>query len=183
MTLKSPHDLLILELKDLDSTERQIAKAVPKLSKVIGSDRLGVMLEERREAGIQIVEAITDALEQLDASKTPHRNAVIQALLAEVDQRAQQVADAALLDAAVAASFEKIQQHCLASWRSAAALARAVQQPKLVVALERACERGSRHAQSLNELAESAISVAMPEAPAGKERDPPGERPKHRTSG
>jgi len=161
MTLKSPHDLLIHELKELHSAERQIARAVPRLSKAISSDRLGVMLEGRREEGLQIIEGIDDALEQLDATKAPQKNAAVQTMLDDAHQRAQQITEASLRDAALLASFQKIEQYCLASWRVAAAWARLLEQPKLAAALERACEHGTDYARALSTLADGEVNAAL----------------------
>ena len=176
MTLKSPHDLLIHELKELHSAERQIARAVPRLSKAISSDRLGVMLEGRREEGVQVIEGIDDALEQLDATRAPQKNAAVQALLNDAHQRAHQITDASLRDAALLAAFQKIEQYCLASWRVAAALALLLEQPKLAAALGRACDHGTDYARALSTLAESEVNVALLAASAEKRCEPNNER-------
>lgn len=177
MTLKSPHDLLIQELKELQSAEQQIARAVPRLSKAISSDRLGVMLEARREEGGQVIERIKDALEQLDATKAPQKNVAIQALLDDAHERAHQIADAALRDAALLAAFQKIELYCLAAWGVAGALARLIQQPKLATALEQACEHGTDYARALSTLAESEVNVALLAAAAPARDGADGEQP------
>ena len=72
--LRSPEDLLIMELKQIHSAERQLSRALPRLAKQLDSDRLREMLDRRREQGAGLIERIEDALEEMQTSKGRQKN-------------------------------------------------------------------------------------------------------------
>ena len=67
--LRSPQDMLVTELKEIHSAERQLTRALPRLTKQVSSERLRDMLEQRREQGAVLIERIEDALEDMQTTK------------------------------------------------------------------------------------------------------------------
>ena len=55
---KSARDILLTELKEIHSAERQMSRALPKLLRQIQSEELKRMLEQRREQGATIIEEL-----------------------------------------------------------------------------------------------------------------------------
>ena len=49
VALRSPDDILVTELKEIYSAERQLSRAIPKLTKRATSDRLREKLELERK--------------------------------------------------------------------------------------------------------------------------------------
>ena len=161
MALKSPQDLFAQELKEIHSAERQLLRALPKLSKIISSDQLGVLLERRREQGSQLIEAIDEVLEEMNTTKARKKNIAIEGLIEDVNQHADEISDAAMLQVAIVGSVQKIEHYCMAAWGTAASLGRLFDQQKAVEAMEHALEEGKRFDQELTQLAESEINPAM----------------------
>jgi ferritin-like metal-binding protein YciE len=161
MTLKEPQDLFAQELKEIYSAERQLYRALPKLGKAIPSDRLGVMLERRRERGSQLMEAIDDALEEISTTKARKKNVVVEGLIEDANAHAEEIRDEAMLQVAILGSLQKIEHYCIAAWGTSASLGRLFRQPKVVEAMERALEEGKRFDEELTQLAENEINPAM----------------------
>lgn len=161
MMLKEPQDLLAQELKEIYSAERQLSRALPKLGKAVPSDRLGVMLERRRERGSQLMEAIDDALEEMNTTKARKKNVAVEGLIDDANAHADEIKDEAMLQAAILGSLQKIEHYCIAAWGTSASLGRLLRQPKVVEAMERTLEEGKRFDEELTQLAENEINPAM----------------------
>lgn len=161
MPLKSPQDLLALELKEIHSAERQLSRALPKMKKVVSSEELGALLDRRREQAAQLIEAIDESLEEMGTTKGRVKNVAIEGLIEDVNQHADDIQNPAMLQAAVVGSVQKIEHYCIAAWGTAASLGRLFEQEKAVTAMEQALEEGKQLDQELTQLAESEINPAM----------------------
>jgi ferritin-like metal-binding protein YciE len=161
MPLKSPIDLLTLELKEIHSAERQLSRALPRIARNVSSQRLCEMLERRREQGSQLIEGIDEALEEIGTTKARKKNVAIEGLIEDVNQHADEIQDERMLQAAVLASVQKIEHYCIAAWGTAKSMGRLLDQQKVVEVMERALEEGKQFDKEMTQLAEEEINVAM----------------------
>lgn len=172
MPMKSPTDLLTLELKEIHSAERQLSRALPRIARNASSERLRGMLERRREQGSQLIEAIDEALEEIGTTRARKKNVAIEGLIEDVNQHADEIQDERMLQAAVLASVQKIEHYCIAAWGTAKSLGKLLGQQKVVEVMERALEEGKQFDQEMTQLAEEEINVAMlSEEEAGEEEE------------
>jgi ferritin-like metal-binding protein YciE len=172
MPMKSPMDLLTLELKEIHSAERQLSRALPRIARNASSERLREMLERRREQGSQLIEAIDEALEEIGTTRARKKNVAIEGLIEDVNQHADEIQDERMLQAAVLASVQKIEHYCIAAWGTAKSLGKLLGQQKVVEAMERALDEGKQFDQEMTQLAEEEINVAMlSEEEAGEEEE------------
>lgn len=167
MALKSPNDLIVKELKEIYSAERQLSRAIPKFAKSVSSEKLREMLDRRREQGLELIEALDDAFEDMGTSKGRPKNPAIEGLIEDVNQDASDIDDDRVLDVALLAGVQKIEHYCIAAWGTSASLGRALQLQKVVDAMQRALEEGKKFDQEMTQLAENEVNPAMLEQGEG----------------
>lgn len=175
--LRSPEDLLVLELKQIHSAERQLSRALPRLARQVDSDRLREMLDRRREQGAGLIERIEDALDEMETSKARQKNIVAEALIEDINEHLDNIEEDALLDAFVLAAVQKTEHYCIAAWGTAAALARLLEEDEIVQTMEQALADGKRFDEEMTKLAEEDINPRMfedeeDEEQEGEEDDP-----------
>jgi ferritin-like metal-binding protein YciE len=171
MALKSPTDMLTQELKEIHSAERQLSRALPKLAKAASSQRLREMLEQRREQGATLIEAIDEALEELGTTRARKKNDAIEGLIEDANQHVEEISDKKMLDAALIGAVQKVEHYCIAAWGTVASMGRLLEQEKVVEAMERVLEEGKRFDQEMTQLAETEVNPAM----LGQDEEGPGE--------
>lgn len=116
MKIATLADLYLAQLQDMHSCERQLIKALPKLSKSLESEALvGAVANHLGETKEQL-ERLTQLIENL--GKTPGRK-VCQAtvgLLEEATELAESAVEPAVRDAGMIAAMQKIEHYEIASY-------------------------------------------------------------------
>src|SRR3954447_2224199 len=167
--LRSPEDFLALELKQIHSAERQLSRALPRLTRQVDSDRLREMLDRRREQGAGLIERIEDALEEMQTTKARQKNIVAEALIEDFNEHLGDIEDDAMTDAFVLAAVQKTEHYCIAVWGTAAALARLLDEDEIVQTMEQALDEGKRFDAEMTKLAEEEINPRMLDEDEGEE--------------
>src|SRR3954470_21041156 len=173
--LRSPEDLLALELKQIHSAERQLSRALPRLARQVDSDRLREMLDRRREQGAGLIERIEDALEGMETTKARQKNIIAEGLIEDVNEHLGDIEEDAMIDAFVLAAVQKTEHYCIAAWGTAAALARLLDEDEVVRAMEQALEEGKRLDEEMTKLAEEEINPRMLDEEGEEEDEEEGE--------
>ncbi len=161
MALKSPQDLLTQEIKEIHSAERQLSRAVPKLSRACSSEKLREALQLRKEQGSNLIEALDEALEEMEVSKARVKNVAMEGLIEDATQHIDEIDDGKMLDAALLAAVQKVEHYCIAAWGTARSMGQLFGQQKVVEAMEKALEEGKRFDEEMTNLAESEVNPAM----------------------
>jgi ferritin-like metal-binding protein YciE len=174
---KSAEDILITELKEIYSAEKQLARMIPKALKNVSSERLRELLEERRDRGASLMEDVEAALEELNASKSRPKNVAAEGLVEDVNEHIESIDDGRMLDAVLLASMQKIEHYCIAAWGTAAALGRLLRIKSVTQPMERALDEGKHLDEELTALAVEEINPAMLE---GEEEEEEKEKPRAR---
>jgi ferritin-like metal-binding protein YciE len=169
MAIKSPQDLLTQEVKEIHSAERQLSRAIPKLAKAAGSEKLREMLQRRREQGAILIEALDEALEEMEVTKARVKNVAIEGLIEDATQHVEEIEDEKMLDAALIGAVQKVEHYCIAAWGTTRSMGQLFGQQKVVEAMERALEEGKRYDEEMTQLAESEVNPAMLNAGDGSE--------------
>jgi ferritin-like metal-binding protein YciE len=165
---KTAQDVLVTELKEIHSAERQLSRAVPKLSRRIASQALKTKLQERREQGAQIIEELDGIFEEMGVTKARPKNVAAEGLIEDMSEHLEEIDNPALLDAVLLGAVQKLEHYCIAAWGTSASLGRLLDQPAVVTLMERLVEEGKRDDEELTKLAESEVNPAMI---AGEEGD------------
>jgi ferritin-like metal-binding protein YciE len=161
MAIRSPQDLLTQEVKEIHSAERQLSRAIPKLAKAVGSDKLREMLQRSRERGAILIEALDEALEEMEVSKARVKNVAIEGLIEDASQHVEEIEDEKMLDAALIGAVQKIEHYCIAAWGTTRSMGQLFGRQKVVEVMERALEEGKRYDEEMTRLAESEVNPAM----------------------
>jgi ferritin-like metal-binding protein YciE len=171
MALKSPQDLLTQEIKEIHSAERQLSRAIPKLVRAATSEKLREMLQRRKEQGAVLIEALDEALDEMEVSKARVKNATMEGLIEDASQHIDEIDDGKMLDAALLGSVQKVEHYCIAAWGTARSMGQLFGQQKVVEAMENALAEGKRYDEEMTELAESEINPAMLDEGGEEEED------------
>lgn len=161
MALRTANDLIVKELKEIYSAERQLTRIIPKLAKSVSSEKLRDMLDQRRQQGSELIEGLDEVFEEMGTSKGRQKNAAIEVLLDDVNQHIDDIDDDRLLDVALVGAVQKIEHYCIAAWGTAKSLGQAVQMQKIVDCMQQALEQGKQLDQQMTQLAESEINPAI----------------------
>lgn len=159
--LKSARDILVNELKEIHSAERQLSRAMPKIMKRIDAAPLKQKLEERQQQGEMLIEGLDQAFEQMEMTKARPKNVAVEGFIEDINQHLEQIDDPQLLDPVILASLQKVEHYCIAAWGTARSLAQRQQEQKIVQLMERALDEGKRFDEEMTELAEQEINPAM----------------------
>ncbi len=158
---KSARDILVTELKEIHSAERQMSRAIPKLMKRIQSEPMKQKLQERLDQGATIIEKLDDIFEKMEVTKARPKNVAAEGLIEDLNQLMEQIEDPKLLEPLLLAGVQKIEHYCIAAWGTAASLGRLLKERQVVQLMERVLEEGKRYDQELTELAEGELNPAM----------------------
>lgn len=169
MPSRTARDLLVTELRDIYSAEKQLSKALPRLVKQVSHQGLRAKLEERVQENERLIEELDVAFETLGVSKGRKKCEAMEGLIEEANSLREEIEEPEVLDAALIGAVQKVEHYCLAAWGTAAAFGRAVGEDEAVQGLVRALDVGKEYDQELTELAEREVNPAMIRASEGEE--------------
>ena len=159
--LRSPQDMLLTELKEIHSAERQLSRALPRLAKQVSSEQLRDMLEQRREQGTVLIERIEDALEDMQSPKARQKNIAAEGLIEDMQQHLEEIEEDRLVDPLLLASIQKIEHYCIAAWGTAKAMGELLGEEKVVKTMEQVLEQGKQFDDQMTQLAQQEINPQM----------------------
>lgn len=154
-------ELLMLELQQIQSAESQLARALPRFAKVVESDALRRMMENRLEQGERLLEDVTNALEELDGGARGARNVAAEGLINDSREHMRRIKPGPALDAVLTAGIQKTEHYCIAAWGTAKSLAQAVGQKGAVKAMDRALKEGKALDEKLTQIAERDLTPTL----------------------
>lgn len=158
---QNSRDILITELKEIHSAERQMSRILPRLAKRAQSQPLKAKLEQRIEQGATIIEGLDRAFEEMDVTKARPKNVAIEGLIEDIGQHMEEIEVPRLLDPVLLASMQKVEHYCIAAWGTARSLANAQGEQTVVKLMERALGEGKTYDDEMTELAEREVNPAM----------------------
>ncbi|MBV8535411.1 MAG: DUF892 family protein [Alphaproteobacteria bacterium] len=178
--LRSPEDMFTTELKEIHSAERQLSRAIPRMSKKVSSQRLREILEQRLEQGEALIEKLEDALDEMEAPKARPKNIAAEGLIDDVNQHLEDVEDERLIDPLLLASVQKIEHYCIAAWGAARSMGELLGNDEVVKTMEEVLKEGKELDDEMTKLAEEEIN---PKMMSGAEEEGEGEEEESNESG
>jgi ferritin-like metal-binding protein YciE len=157
----SPMEMLVTELRQIYSAETQLVRALPRLARKIGSDRLHEMLNLRVEQGEDLIADLETALDELEASPGRARNEAAEGLLRNMADQAERAPCGAAHDAMLLASVQKLEHYCIAAWGTARSIADLLGETRVVRVMQRVLDEGKGLDADLTELAEDEINPSL----------------------
>lgn len=161
MKLQSPEDLLVEELRDIHSAERQLQRAMPRLVRMVETEGLQDAMQTRLEQGQRLIEDLDDALEELGAGKGRRKNVAAEGLLENAAELVDDIQEPLLRDAALTGAIQKLEHYCIAAWGTSRSIAQSLGKQSVVECMERVLEQGKQQDEELTRLAETEIYPAL----------------------
>jgi ferritin-like metal-binding protein YciE len=159
MSLATLHDLMVHELKDLYSAERQLVQALPRMSKNANSDQLRTALDAHLAETEEQVTRLEQILESLGESPRGQKCAGMQGLIEEGKSLLKEDADPDVMDAGIIVAAQKVEHYEIAGYGAVCEYARMMGHTEAVQLLERTLEEEKKADQRLNEIAEGGINA------------------------
>jgi ferritin-like metal-binding protein YciE len=155
------NELLLTELREIYSAESQLSKVLPRLGKVVQSEKLQKMLDRRLEQGERIIDALEKGFEKMDTTPGRKKNIAAEGLISDAREHVQEIEAGPALDAVLIGAVQKTEHYCIAAWGTAKALAEAVEESEIVRVMDRALKEGKEYDVALTGLAESEVTPAL----------------------
>lgn len=116
MALNNLRDLFVHELKDIYSAEKQITKALPKMSKAAASKELSDALKNHLEVTQRQIERLEEIFEMLGKSPRGPKCEGMEGLLKEGSKLLDEDAEESVLDAALISAAQKVEHYEIAAY-------------------------------------------------------------------
>jgi ferritin-like metal-binding protein YciE len=117
MEIKTLEKLFVMQLKDIFSTEKQLADAFPKIIKAAFNKELKMILREHLEQTKLQASRVQRIFQELGNYKPSGENCdIMEAMLDEMEDLMEENAESNILDAEIIAVLQKIEHYEIASY-------------------------------------------------------------------
>ena len=158
MAVQSLERLLVDELRDLLSAEKQITKALPKMAKAASTEELRAAFEEHLTQTQGQIDRLEQAFEILGHGARAKKCLGMEGLIEEGKQFLEEEMEPAVMDAALIAAAQKVEHYEIASYGSARTWAQEVGQPRVADLLQATLDEEAETDRKLSQLAETLVN-------------------------
>ena len=123
MAAENLHELFVDELKDIYDAEKQLTKALPKMAKAADSADLRAAFEEHLEITRMQVNRLEEVFKSLGMAARGKPCEGMKGLIAEGQEKMEELEQGATLDAALIASAQKVEHYEIATYGTLATFA------------------------------------------------------------
>jgi ferritin-like metal-binding protein YciE len=169
MPLATMKELLIDELSDLYSAEKQLVKALPKVAKAITSPHLQEAITDHLEQTRGHVERLEQAFSTLGVKAKRKTCKGMTGLLKEGDEICNEDGDDAVRDAGIIGAAQRVEHYEMAAYGTAIAFARNLGEAEIATLLTSTLEEEEAADRKLTSIAEKEVNEAALEAGVGAE--------------
>lgn len=159
MQIATLHDLMVHELKDLYSAEKQLVQALPKMARNATSEDLQVAFTNHLEQTKEHVARLEQAFETLGVSARGMKCKGMEGLIEEGKSLLDEDIDPEVLDAGLIAAAQRVEHYEIAAYGTACEYARSMQHEELVELLEQTLNEEKEADALLTALAEGGINA------------------------
>lgn len=160
MTLNSMNDLMVHQLRDLYSAERQVLLVWPQLAELASSHSLTIALEHHRDETVRHIARLDEIFELLDLSPRGVRCRGMEGLLVDALADANAQTDPALRDSSIVANCQRVEGYELAVYGTSRIFAESLELDRVVTLLEQTLAEEEAADAALAAIAESETSPA-----------------------
>ena len=158
--------LLVDELKDLYSAEKQILKALPKLIRKAESAELANALRDHMAQTEHQVQRLDNALGQLDSTGRGKKCKGMEGLLEEGSEMIDMKGDPDVIDAGIIGAAQKVEHYEIAAYGTAVAHARVLGRGSVERLLQQTLDEDKEADARLTDVAEGFINRLASATPA-----------------
>ena len=159
MKLENLHDVLVHELRDLYSAEKQLTKALPKMAKAASSKELAAGFEKHLEETQEHVNRLEAVFEELQVSSRGEKCKGMEGLIKEGSKVLEEEAPGAVIDAMLISAAQRVEHYEIAGYGSAISFAELLGQGSIARILRETLDEEKATDKKLTALAESRINV------------------------
>jgi ferritin-like metal-binding protein YciE len=164
MGVENLDELLVDELKDIYSAEKQITKALPKLAKGAQSPELRKAFESHLEETKGHVERLDQIFEILGKSSRGKMCHGMEGLLEEGSEMLEENEKGEVRDAGLIAAAQRVEHYEMAAYGSVRAFAKLLKQNEIVELLEQTLEEEKAADEKLTSISEQINPQALEQA-------------------
>ena len=159
MKIDSLEKLYIEELRDLYSAEKQILKALPKMSKAATSPELKAGFDKHLEETRGHVERLEQIFEALGKSPKGKTCKAMEGLVEEGSELMKEDIEPAVLDAGLIAAAQRVEHYEMAGYGTVRTYAKLLKHADAAKLLQETLEEEAATDEKLTALAESEINL------------------------
>lgn len=166
MKMKTLNDLLIHEIKDIYSAEKQLLRALPKMANATTNPALTQALEDHLEETKVQVERLEKIMEELEIGTRVPKCEAMEGLIEEGKSLLEEDMDPQVLDAALIASCQRVEHYEIAAYGCARTFAQLLGMKQIADILQTTLDEEGAADKKLTEIAMSQVNeeAAEPEA-------------------
>lgn len=158
MKVSKPTDLFVNMIKSLHSAETQLEKALPGLAKKATDPQLAKGMEAHVEVTKKQRERLEQIAEMLEFTPRGKKNIAMEGILAEMEQDMQEIPQGELLDPDLIIGAQKVEHYEIAAYGSACAIAKLMDNDKVLKLLLQTLEEEKEQDKRLTEVAEKSVN-------------------------
>lgn len=179
MTIKTMQDLFVHELSDINSAEKQLAKALPRLSRAADNQDLSNAFDKHLEETRGQIERIDKIVDQLDIRLKRIKCQGMEGLVDEAREIIETVPQGALRDAALIAGAQKAEHYEIASYGTLCVLAKQLGHQDAAKLLDQTLQEEKATDQKLTELAEQGVNKDAAKVSQASQKHAPSSEARH----
>lgn len=158
MKLDTLQDLLLHEVKDLYSVEKNLVKALQKMAKKASNEDLKQAFEEHREQTQTHVERLERVFEELDRKPSSQKCKGIAGIIEEAEEMMEEIEDEEVLDAALITAAQRAEHYEMAAYGGARTYAQMLGLDTAAELLQQTLDEEGEANKKLMELAMSHVN-------------------------
>jgi len=164
MGVENMEELMLDELKDLYSAEKQIVKALPKMAKACESEELKQAFQshlEETKGHVERLDQIFEVLGKGSRGKTCHG---MPGLLAEGSEMLEEIEKGGVRDAALISAAQRVEHYEIAAYGSVREYAKLLGKKQIVSLLEETLEEEKAADEKLTSISQQVNPQALEQA-------------------
>jgi ferritin-like metal-binding protein YciE len=164
MGVENMEELMLDELKDLYSAEKQIVKALPKMAKACESEELKQAFQthlEETKGHVERLDQIFEVLGKASRGKTCHG---MQGLLEEGSEMLEEIEKGGVRDAALISAAQRVEHYEIAAYGSVREYAKLLGKKQIVSLLEETLEEEKATDEKLTSISQQVNPQALEQA-------------------
>ena len=169
MSLDTMRDLLIDELSDLHSAERQLVQALPKLVKAASAPKLKQAFTAHLAETKTQVERLNQAFTAMGEKPKRKKCKGMEGLIEEGSEKAQEDGDDAVRDAGLIGAAQRVEHYEIAAYGTVIAFAESIGESQVVTILRKTLDEEEAADAKLSGIAEGGLNAEA--AGAGEEEE------------
>lgn len=164
MELQTLEDLLVHQIQDILSAEHQVKKALPRMAKAAGSEKLRKAFKDHQKDTDAQIERLEKAFKLMKKPATASHCEAAEGLITEAGDYLDGDGHRDVLDAGIITAAQRFEHYEIAAYGSAIAFARQLDRNDVASLLEESLEEEKAADMKLTSIAEDGVNDAAMKA-------------------